>query len=221
MDLYGISPFTIILVFGIISGLFALISLILSTNLSCEEYFTSHNICTISYPNYKNNNSYFDNFNIYINKMGDKYNQDKISFYLEIFLVYPFYSFTSFMKYFYETVVIFYLNPICVLLSDNIYYSLKLFIMIINVFSNIGTHLRFIGNIFSIVVYCFYLEIFVLKCFGLSKDIKRNITIRGISETRIDILNDDDSEENSSDNSQDDEQKGTEFVDLGEYSIKI
>ena len=48
-------------------------------------------------PNDKNT-TFIDNFNIYI---------DKTSFYLEIFLVYPLYSFSYFIKYLYEILVIF------------------------------------------------------------------------------------------------------------------
>ena len=145
MELHYVSPFIIIFVFGMICALLNFIFLIITTNVSCGEYLTSHNICTISYQNYENNETFFENFNIFINEMGDRFNQDKTAFFLEIFLVYPLYTFTSFMKYLYETLVIFNFNPICVLFSDNIYYGLKLFIMIIYDFSDVGTHLRFIG----------------------------------------------------------------------------
>ena len=225
MDLHYVSPFIIILVFGIISALFCLIFLIIVTNVSCGEYLTSHNICTISYQNYKNNDTFFENFYIYINEMGDRFNQDKTSFFLEIFLVYPLYTFTSFMKYLYETLVIFNFNPICVLFSDNIYYGLKLFIMIIYDFSDIGTHLRFIGEIISIIANLFYLEIFVIKCFGFNKNIKKNISNRANTESQIDIIIDDeivdDNDDSSMNTSKEEEPKNTEMVNLGDYIISI
>ena len=224
MELHYVSPFIIIFVFGMICALLNFIFLIITTNVSCGEYLTSHNICTISYQNYENNETFFENFNIFINEMGDRFNQDKTAFFLEIFLVYPFYSFTSFMKYFYEILIIFYLNPISVLFSDNIYYGLKLLIMIIYDFSDIGTHLRFLGQIISIIAYLFYLEIFVIKCFGFNQNIKKNISNRANTESQVEIIIDeyvDDNDDSSMNTSKEEEPKNTEMVNLGDYIITI
>ena len=182
MDSYYISPIIILLIIGVISILFTIIALIISTNVKCVESFTEKNICTVSYINDQNNNTFIDNFNIYLFNMRDKHEASKVNFYLEIFLVYPLYSFACFMKYFYETLVVLYLNPNYVIISDKMYYSLKMIVILINNPKDIATYLTLVGEIIALIGYCFYLEIFEIKCFGLNKDYKIRISERGILE---------------------------------------
>ena len=166
MDFYYISPYKILYVIGIISSIFTLIALIISSNVVCQETNRDQGLCNIFDPNDKNT-TFFDNFNIYIDNMNNKLEIDKTSFYLEIFLVYPLYSFSYFIKYLYEILVIFYLNPNFVLLSDNIFYGLRKIILLIRDPSNISTYLKLSGEIISFILYIFYLEIFEIECFGL------------------------------------------------------
>ena len=182
MDSYYISPLTIIFVIGIISAFFTLIVLIITSSVNCGEYFSNIDICQISYTNFKNNNTFIDNFSIYLKKMNDKHKMDNKGFYIEIFLVYPFYSFACFIKYFYETLVVLYLNPNFVVISDIIYYSIRMVIILIYNPSDITTYLTLFGEIIALSGYCFYLEIFEIKFCGLNRDTKNKISERGILE---------------------------------------
>ena len=107
MDSYYISPLTIIFVIGIISAFFTLIVLIITSSVNCGEYFSNIDICQISYTNFKNNNTFIDNFSIYLKKMNDKHKEDSVEFYIEIFLVYTLYSLACFVKYYYETLEVY------------------------------------------------------------------------------------------------------------------
>ena len=189
MDFYYISPYKILYVIGIISSIFTLIALIISSNVVCQETNRDQGLCNIFDPNDKNT-TFFDNFNIYIDNMNKKLEIDKTSFYLEIFLVYPLYSFSYFIKYLYEILVIFYLNPNFVLLSDNIFYGLRKIILLIRDPSNISTYLKLSGEIISFIGYSFYLEIFEIECCGLNSNTKNHIYARSLRDSIIeDIFN--------------------------------
>ena len=194
MDIFYVSPFIILLVTGFISIFFTLIAYIITSNVSCGESLVKQNTCPIFYPGYKNNNSFFDNFIIYLYNMSDKYKSDKTSFYLEICLVYPFYSFAFFIKDYYEILIIQYLNPNYVLIENSIFYGLKMLIILIYNPSDIKTYLTFVGEIIALIGYCFYVEIFELKCCGLNRDTKNQIFGRAlidVSKEDICIINED------------------------------
>ena len=199
MDVYYISIFIIIFVIGIINTLFTLIALILATNISCGE--GEYLQCSLLYKGYKNDHTFFDNFIIYLYNLSDRHNSDKVSFYLEIFLVYPLYSFLNFTKFLYETTIIMHLDPNYVVLSDIIYYSIKKLISIINNPKDIATYLTLLGEFIALFGYFFYLEIFEIKICGLNQYTKNRISLRGFLET-IDndkILNDNDDDDEEQD----------------------
>ena len=223
MDIYYVSPYSIIFMSGLISGSVTLIAYIIVSNKSCGSKF-----CPLFHPDYDNGNHFFDNFKIYILNMQERLKEDKVSFYLEIFLVYPLYSFICFFKYLNETLVVWHLNPNFVLLSDNIYYSIKKIIILIYDPTDLKTYLRLFGEIFALIGYLFYLEIFEINICGLNKNTKNNITIRGITESNSDILfddcNDDDSSSNPHNNintNKDENVKKTEMVNMGGYTVYI
>jgi hypothetical protein len=223
MDIHYISPYTIIFMFGLISGSVTLIAYIIVSNISCGSKF-----CPLYRTDYDGGNHFFDNFKIYILNMQERLKEDKTSFYLEIFLVYPLYSIICFFKYLNETLVVWHLDPNFVLLSDNIYYSLKKIIILINDPTDLKTYLRLFGEIVALIGYLFYLEIFEINICGLNKNTKNNITIRGITESNSDILfddcNDDDSSSNPHNNintNKDENVKKTEMVNMGGYTVYI
>ena len=197
MDIYYVSPYTILFVIGLITSLLTLIALIITTNVNCGEYLSERNICPIFYKGYQYDHVFLDNFIIYLYNLSDRYNIDKTSFYLEIFLVYPLYSFLNFMKYLYETFIILHLDPNYVVLSDIVYYSIKIVIYLIHNPKDITSYLTLIGEFVALFGYFFYLEIFEIKICGLNRDTKNRISLRGMLET-IDnnkIISDDDEED--------------------------
>ena len=152
--------------------------------------------------------------------MNKRLERNKTSFYLEILLVNPLYSFLSFIKHLYELLVVWQLNPYFVLLSDNIFYIIKKIITLINNPTDSKTYLKLLGELISLFGYLFYLEIFEIKCCGLNKDTKDNITKRGIIDTNSNILLDGDNEIGSINNDNYNENyensQKSEMINLGE-----
>ena len=48
--------------------------------------------------------------------------KNNYKFWIEVFLVYPLYSFTSFMEITFGALTIYYLNPLYTLLTNDLYY---------------------------------------------------------------------------------------------------
>ena len=131
-----------------------------------------------------------------------------------IFLVYPLYSFACYLKYLFETLIVYHLNPNYVLISDNIYYSIKITIALIHEPKDIKTYLNLLGDIISLFAYFFYLEIFKINRFGLSYDTRLSIFKRSELEIdnceEIDDNEDDDLLDNDKrENKETDEEKKT------------
>ena len=199
MDFTYVSPFKILIVIGIFSSIFVSIALIVTSCAGCNELMVKNDICHISHPNYNNNTFYFDNLVVFFNNLGDQYNKDKISFFIEIFLVYPLYSLACFMKYFFEIMIIYHLNPNYVLISDNMYYGTRYLISLIYTPSNIKLYLNVFGNFFSLFLYFFYLEIIRFKCLGLDFNTRVSIKIRSQIESILDNSQDEEDESSSND----------------------
>ena len=105
------------------------------------------------------------------------------------------------MKYLYETFIILHLDPNYVVLSDIVYYSLKIVIYLIHNPKDITSYLTLIGEFVALFGYFFYLEIFEIKICGLNQYTKNRISLRGFLET-IDndkILNDNDDDDEEQD----------------------
>ena len=225
MEICYISPFTILFVIGIFSGLFAFITLIITTNVSCNESLTKNKLCSVSNDDYSKDSFYFDNFSIFLINLGDQYNNNKTYFFIEIFLVYPIYAFVCFAKYFYETLVVLYLNPYYVLLSDNIFYSVRKIVTLIYNNKDTQTYLKLCGELIAIIGYCFYLEIFILGCWGLNDNTRDSITKRGLIECEDNDRDDDDSsdendKENYSKNNNNNEQENNKEAETEMVNVK-
>ena len=203
MEICYISPLTILLLIGIFSALFAIITIIITTNVSCNESLSKNKLCPVSHLDY-NENYYFDNFSIFLINLGEQFNNNKTSFFLEIFLVYPLYAFICFLKYFYETLVVLYLNPYYVLLSDEIFYCVKKIVSLSYNNKDIKTYLKLFGEIVAIIGYCFYLEIFIIKCWGLNANTRNSIARRSMVDFQD---NQQESDEDSSEDSDKDNNK--------------
>jgi hypothetical protein len=231
MDIYYASPYTILYMFGIISGAFTFIAYIIVSVKSCGNPANKNvNFCTVVHKDYDNGNHFFDNFKIYILNMNNRLKENKTSFYLEILLVYPLYSFLCYIKYLYETLVVWHLNPNFVLLSDNIYYSIRKIITLILVPKDVKTYFKLLGEMLALIGYLFYLEVFEIKCCGLNKNTKDNIILRGINDINSNILNDMDNDDdnepiykmnNDLKKIDDKNSKETEMINFEGYMINI
>ena len=207
MDFEYQSPPKIVFMYGLISSIFSLIALAITSFVNCNETLSNNGLCPVSRPEYKNGISFLDNVLIYYDNLVDKYNENKTHFFLEILLIYPLYSFAGFMKYLCETMIVYRLNPNYVLISDNIFYSTKKIIRLFYYPTEIKTYLRLFGELIATIAYFFFLEFFEFNCLGLNFDTKINIDKRGKIEAISDILvdgessnnNDNESHDNSSD----------------------
>ena len=194
MDIYYVSIYKILFTLGLISSSIILLALIITTNVSCAEYLKGE-ICLVSYKDYKDGHYFLDNFYIYLYNMADKYNSNKLSFFLEIFLAYPLHSFLNFMKYLYETSIILNLDPNYVVLSDIFYYTIKIIIILIYNPKDITNYLTLIGEFVALYGYLFYLEILEIKICGCNKNTKNQIYRRSIFEILDNEKNSDEEEE--------------------------
>ena len=119
MELNYISPYSIIVLIGILGLILTSILLALSSIFSCEGKTIKRkcNVYDKNKPNI-NNESYFDSIPIYFYNLkiilDDASNSYK--FYIEILLLTPIYLFTNFMEFNYEILLIYYLNPTYILL---------------------------------------------------------------------------------------------------------
>ena len=149
MDFEYISPFKILFVIGFFSSFFTLITLIITTKVKCNQNLILKSICPIVGDN---NDYYFDSFIIFGNNLKNKYQSDKPAFFIEIFLVYPLYSLACYSKYFFETLIVYHLNPNYVLISDNTYYSIRKIISLIVNPQDIKTYLKLFGEIIALTL---------------------------------------------------------------------
>jgi len=203
MDLEYVSAFKILFVIGIISSSLGLLTIIITSNVKCKGLMAENNLCPISHPDYENGKAhYFDNALIFFSNLGDQFDKDKLSFFLEILIVYPLYSFTCFAKYFCETMVVYLLDPNHVLISDTLYYGTRKFVTLIYFPDNTKNYLKLLGEIIALFGYMFYLEIFEINCCGFNFDTKTSIDRRSRLESNAnnDILEADDEENDLFDN---------------------
>ena len=100
-------------------------------------------------------------------------------------MVTPCYIIICFLEFTFEIMIINYLNPIFVLIKDNLYY------FIVRIFNFALLHpitlAQFIilelAEALAILAYSVFLEVIEFRFLGLDKDIKRNISERGSRET--------------------------------------
>ena len=178
MDVENVSPFTILFIIGVFNTLFIIIALIITTTVKCNEELVTKGFCALIQEDSFAKNAYFDSFKIFGNNMSIQYQNNKSAFFIEIFLVYPFYSLVSCMKFFCDIKIICHLNPNYILISDNTYFIVKMIISLINTPSDICTCLKLIGEFISLFTYFFYLEIIELKCCNMNFNTRIHINER-------------------------------------------
>ena len=194
MDFEYVSIFKILFGIGLVSTFFGLITLIIASNVRCNKMMIENKLCPITRPDYKDGAVYFDNFVIFIYNLEDQYKKNKAAFFIEILVVYPLYSFSCYLKYFFETMVIYLFSPIYVLISDIVYYGTRILITLLYDPSNIKNILNFIGEAFAFIGYLFYLEIIEINCCELNFNTRTNINIRSIKESLVNEESEDESE---------------------------
>jgi hypothetical protein len=128
---------------------------------------------------------YYDNLISYFNDLGELLNKnEKYMFYSEIFLVCPLYAFGKFMQLLFEMLIIYHLNPLYVLITNNLCYGIsKLVNFIISGTDNLP-HFIFaeLTEVLAVLGYLVYLEIFELNFCGLNENLRTKIIEKGENE---------------------------------------
>ena len=110
-------------------------------------------------------------------------------FWVEIFCIYPLYSFAGFMEITFEIFTIYYLNAFYVLAANTLYFFIaELIIFMLNISSDGLKIVHFVitelTEIFAFLGFMVYLEIIELNFCGLNENIKRRIMEKGEREFR-------------------------------------
>ena len=95
--------------------------------------------------------------------------------------------------------IIYHLNPNYVLISDNTFYSIKTIIGLTHNILQNSSLLILLGDIISLFIYFFYLEIFQLKCCNMNYNTRKRISERSIMDSNLIVNNDDDEEDDDDD----------------------
>ena len=186
MQINFLSPYKIILFFGICGFIISLIASIVAYYLD-----------------------YHDNLFDYFSAMKAVLDQGKIyHFYAEIFLLSPLYTFINFMEITFEILIIFYLNPFYVLMVNTLYYGI---IELISYMTNLSSDelkiTHFILTECTEVFCCFglsvFLEIIELRFCGLDDNISKSLIEKGNEEVRKSIHNLEDCTEDEVDDEDD------------------
>ena len=132
---------------------------------------------------------YSDNIFDFFKDLNNK--QSKYEFYFEIFVVSPIYSFIMFMSIIFELLTVYYLNPLFILITNNLCYGVIQLITFIKEYKeeyDLPIIFQFLceefAEVFALLGYSVYLEIIELRFCELDSDLKRRISIRGDSEIR-------------------------------------
>ena len=139
--------------------------------------------------------------------------ENNYKFWVEIFCVYPLFSFISFMEIYFEILTICYLNPFYILMTNTIYYGItEAIYFLINldpIYDNKILHfiLTELAEIFCLLGLMIYLEILILNFCGLNEKVLVLIMKKGEEEFRKlsfigtrSIINDDDDDEDDESN---------------------
>ena len=197
MDLKYISPYKLLMIFGLMGSIICTIIGLITTFVKCEDITNPNDnkkediydfFCKIYNKKLDNDTTYFDNFIFYIKN----YKTNAIDIIKELIIVISG-IITYFFFQYYSILVIKYLTPIHLIFSNPIYYFIqKLIILIYSGFKlNIDIedyHIKAIryakfyigltGDLLSILIFLVYLEIIEINCYKLNYNLKRNITKR-------------------------------------------
>ena len=178
MEFKFISPYKIIFFIGIIGFILTSIILFICEFNNIETTYISIFEKNISLRP-KTKGEPFDSFTKYFDDLKKSENS---RFWGEIFATTPTNLIITFLEFQYEILLIYYLNPIYILVSDCLYYgtiALLLFIYQLAKHQIDDSFLNIISDVLAFLGYLIYLEIIEIKIFNLNKNIRREISIRG------------------------------------------
>ena len=224
MDLKYISPSRLLIYYGIMGTIICSIICLITTNIKCEDVMTGNDIfdyiCKVPYngtdKKFEYTERYFESYKFYIDtfrgKINYQYSYKEVIY--EIIII--FLGAISFFLYkYFSMLVIQYLTPVYLILSNSMYFLIqKLIILIYNYilfdefkkikitsFILIKWILDTIGDIFCIIGFLVYLEIIELNFYDYDYNLKINISRRsfgesyGINQSEKQIINEEEEQE--------------------------
>ena len=201
-------PYKIIFITGFFGLLIISILLIFTSLYNCE--FKSNtdcqmggrygvcNSCTVEDLDEKNTTDYYlDNFLLYFSNLKNKFNNNKYQFFSEIIIISPLFAILNYLRFLFELLIAFYLNPFYILIGDNLIFIIKYLLKSILFYSRIRGKvddgddprdiklekvrliLSFVVQVVSCIFYLVFLEIIELRFCGLDENLKKNMEERG------------------------------------------
>ena len=186
MDFNYISPYKIIFFMGVFGTFFTLITLIFTSILSCGKSTESY--CKVKKVSNNVTKFYLDSISIYFTELGDVYKKRNYKeFFVEIFAVTPLYMISNFIEFAFTMLIILYLNPNYILISDCLYFGTTKLLeyTIKGDYSSKKFCVEYTAELLALFGYTIYLEIIELRFLGLNEDIKKNIMKRSIRDSKL------------------------------------
>ena len=192
MDFYYLSPYNLIFYMGIFGFIITSFILTITTKFNCSEERTFiKNHCYVTQIENNVTKYYYDNIKVYYNQLKNEKKDYK--FLLEIIFIPPLFFIISFLEFSCEILIINNLNPIYVLIRDNIYYGIsRLIFFLFNLNKNYKQYMTLtqfiileIAEFIAIFGYAVYFELIELRFLGLDVDLKKNIIKRGARESLL------------------------------------
>ena len=204
-----ISNYTIIIFIGICGIIMTIVEIIFSECLKCHLDDMNETFKTLCLVTNSKNNTYHDEIGTFFHNFGTLSASNVL---LNIFLILT-YPVICFFEILFELLIIYYLNPIYMLVRDNIYnFCLRIIFVLLRVNDDITDYItpRFFilefAEIFAILGYCVYLQLIELKFCSLNQNLDKNIIVRGHKESIIiplDMIHDTETEKNEDNNDDD------------------
>ena len=192
MELKYLSPYKIILYIGIFGFIFISIFLILSSiythKKKIDTFCDLKNIPEIKFL-FNDNCTYFDSIPLYFYELKGTFKNNTIAFWVETIVIIPLNLLANFLEFNFEILLIYYLNPIYILVSDSIYYGIIALIKYIfeEEKGKIHNILKVISDIVAFLCYLVYLEIIELRFCRLNENIRKEIIRRSKLDTQLDL----------------------------------
>ena len=189
-----ISNYEIIIIMGICGIILTIIEIIFSETIKCNLNEMKEAFQPLCRVNTTTNDFYYDELNEFF---VDFRNLSPVHIFINILLM-VLYPIINFFEILCELLIIYHLNPIYILVRDNIYnFILRIIVIFLRLNTDILSYLtpRFFilefAELSALICECIYLQLIELKFCNLNANLNKNIIDRSKEES-VSILNKDD-----------------------------
>ena len=182
-----ISNYILIIVIGSCGIILTIIEIIFSENIKCNRDQMKEAFRPLCLVNIAENESYYDKLSKFF---VDFRNVSSINVFINILLI-LFYPVINFLEILCELLIIYHLNPIYILIKDNIYnFVFRIMVVLVRANIDIGAYMtpRFfileMAEILALLGECVYLQLIELKFCNLDVNLNKNIIDRSEEESK-------------------------------------